>query len=114
MNKKAREQEPDAWPEKERNPLHEVETGTTLFPEKRDPVVAVSTHAPERAAKVVRDDTDEPLCVKELPIDMRGAWRSAYYYNCWWVVGHHLMYPCNSERDADRVLRRLQEEWGET
>ncbi len=87
MNNEAREREPDPWPGDE-----------------------------STAAEVLEDGeiTEDPSFVREPPIDIRGAWRKAHHYHCWWVVGHYLMYPCHSEREAGRVLRKLQADWDET
>lgn len=88
MNNEARERETDRWPRDQGSP-----------------------------AKILKgcDIADDPSFIKEQPIDIRGAWRSVYHCNCWWVVGHHMMmYPCTSEREADRLLNRLQEDWDET
>ncbi len=89
----ARERETDRW-------AGEEKTGTILRP----------------GEEVLEDAeiTDDPSFVKEPPIDIRGPWRKAYHYHCWWVVGHHMMHPCRDEREAEKLCGRLKDDWKET
>jgi len=107
----------DRWSREDRKLIqHRSErmSGNTLSFEKKNPDVTVLTL--EQDSGIAGDDevTDDPLFVKEPPIDMWGAWRRVYYCNAWWVVGHYLMHPCDSEREADRVCNTLQATWDES
>jgi hypothetical protein len=93
-----------------------MKTGNTLPSQKRAPGVTVLALGRDAAAEVVEDDevADDPLFVRAPSIDIWGAWRRAFHCNGWWVVGHYLMHPCNSEREADRLCNTLQANWDES
>jgi len=60
------------------------------------------------------DAADDPSFVREAPIDLAGPWRTVLHCKCWWVAGHHFLHPCRDERDADRRLEKLREDWQES
>jgi hypothetical protein len=91
---------------------HAGKTGNILLPRTHDSKFRFEGNGP---GEIDGDEevTDEPPFVKEAPIAIAGPWRSTRHCNFWWVVRHHMMHPCRSEREAEKLCGRLKDDWEE-
>ena len=100
----------DRWSKEDER--HARRAGNILLARKQDAPLTLEGSGHGRAAPS-EDAADDPSFVREAPIDLAGPWRRVYHYNFWWVAGHHFLHPCRDERAAEKLCRRLREEWDE-